>query len=206
MVLVLAILHFLMMKFIENSDIKRVMLAIITGLLLYSYFITGTKQYLGSLFFFLFCASQLNNRSVVGFSLIFGMFSSVMHTTSTLSTLLFLALRAFQDLYMRYPKTLFLVANSLIILIFLAVVEFVETYTGVRGTYLQKFNSYSSVGIEKLDSFSIINLTRFIGLSIWATFCLRFSLRNGDRLLCIISLNYLFWMIIIIFANSIGFI
>lgn len=205
-VLVLAILHFLMMKFVEKSDIKRVMLAVITGLLLYTYFITGTKQYIGSLFFFLLCASQLNNRSVLGPSLIAGMASCVMHATSALATLSFLALRPFQGLYMRYPKRLFLVASCLIFLIFLAVVGFVESYTGVKGTYLQKFNSYSSVGIEKLDSFSIINLIRFIILSIWATFCLRLSLRNGDRVLCMLSLNFLFWMIIIILANFTGFI
>ena len=205
-VLLIAILHFLMIKFVGKSDIKRIMLAVITGLLLYSYFITGTKQYIGSLLFFIFCAWQLNNRSVLGPGLIVGIFSSGMHATSGLATLSFLALKPFQDLYMRYPKRLSLVVICLIVYVLLIVVTFVESYIGVRGAYMQKFNSYSSVGTERLDSFSTLNLLRFIILSLWASFCLRLSLRNEDRVLCFLSLFFLFWITIILCANFIGFI
>tara|TARA_B100001093_G_scaffold442901_1_gene444918 strand:+ start:1468 stop:2466 length:999 start_codon:yes stop_codon:yes gene_type:complete len=205
-VLVLATLHFVMFKFVKKSDSKRFILAVITGILLYSYFITGTKQYIGSLFFFILCACQLKNRSVLRPSLIAGMLSSVMHVTSSLATLSFLAIKPFQDLYMKHPKRLFLLANCFIILIILTVAYFVESYTGVKGTYLQKFNSYTAVGKKEFISFSTINLIKFTVLTIWVTFCLRLSLRKADRVLCLLSLNFLFWIVIIIFANFIGFI
>ena len=106
---------------------------------------------------------------------------------------------------MIYPKRLFLIGSCLVFFMLLTVINFVETYIGTRGFFLQKFSSYSSVG-AKLDGFSTLNQMRFIVLSVWVAFCLRVSLQNGDRVLLLLSLNFLFWMVIIIFANSVGFI